>query len=37
MYWLNLIDVDGSGIIDRQEYELSTAIEDSDLTNFRSQ
>lgn len=36
MYWLLLIDINANGIIDRTEYELSTATEDSDLTDFRS-
>jgi hypothetical protein len=36
MYWMMLIDVKGNGIIDRQEYELSTATEDGDLTEFRA-
>ena len=33
---VNLVDVDKSGHINREEYELSTAVEENDLTNFRA-
>ena len=36
MYWLLLIDINGNGLIDRTEYELSIATEEEDLTKFRT-
>ena len=33
--WILLIDVNGNGTIDRQEWEISTATEPKDLSHFR--